>query len=54
MSEIITTFDPPPIPIRDYDWRAVRGNYDLGDPIGMGRTEQEAIDDLLKKEELDF
>lgn len=39
----------PPIPIRDYDWSAVDDNtYDGEDcPIGWGRTEQAAINDLI-------
>jgi len=41
----------PPIPIRDYDWSAVDDNtYDgHGCPIGWGRTEQAAIDDLVEQ-----
>jgi hypothetical protein len=41
----------PPIPIRDYDWSAVDDNtYDgPGNPIGWGRTEQAAIDDLIEQ-----
>ena len=50
MNKIITTHDYPPIPIRDYDWSAVREDYDEGDLIGNGRNEQDAIDDLLDKE----
>lgn len=39
----------PPIPIRKYDWSAVDDStYDgPGCSIGYGRTEQEAIEDLL-------
>ena len=47
---IITNFEYPPIPIRQYDWSAVRNSYDEGDLIGYGKTEQEAINDLIKKE----
>jgi hypothetical protein len=50
MKNIITTFEHPPIPIRNYDWSAVRQDYDEGDPIGTGRTEQDAINDLLLQE----
>lgn len=41
----------PPIPIRNFDWQAVDDNtYDgPGSPIGHGKTEQEAIDDLLEQ-----
>ena len=50
MRKIITSQDSPPIPVRDYDWSALREDYDEGDFIGYGRTEQDAIDDLLEKE----
>lgn len=39
---IITEHIHPPIPSRDYDWSAVLEGYEPGDPIGYGRTEQEA------------
>ena len=50
MKKIITSQDCPPIPVRDYDWLASREDWDKGDFIGYGRTEQDAIDDLLEKE----
>ena len=50
MDKIITIHDYPPIPIRDYDWSAIRGDYDAGDLVGSGRTEQDAVDDLLRQE----
>lgn len=37
----------PPIPDRRFDWQAVFEDYEPGGPIGYGRTEQAAIDDLL-------
>jgi hypothetical protein len=43
---IRTSFDVKPIPSRGFDWSATDGDYDLGDPIGWGATEQEAIADL--------
>ncbi|SRR6267143_450080 len=46
MDKIITRYDPKPIPNRQFDWTAVTDNYDLGSPIGYGRTEAEAIADL--------
>ena len=47
-SKIKTTYWPPPIPFRQFDWYAYRdGEEDLGYHGGYGRTEQEAIDDLL-------
>jgi hypothetical protein len=47
---IITSNDYPPIPIRYYDWSAFRDDYDEGDLIGHGRTEQDAIDNLIELE----
>jgi len=49
MAKIVTNFDYPPIPIRQFDWSAIDDDtYDgEGCPIGHGATEQEAIDDLL-------
>ena len=50
MKKIKTSHDYPPIPIDNYDWSAFREDYDEGDLIGYGKTEQEAIDDLKEKE----
>jgi hypothetical protein len=49
MRKIIASHDCPPIPVRDYDWSASREDWDEGDFIGYGRTEQEAINDLLEQ-----
>lgn len=46
ISEIKTTYDPPPIPIRDFDWCASVFCDDGDKMCGWGRTEKEAIDDL--------
>lgn len=47
---IITEYDPPPIPTRQFDWYAIDDDtYEPGCPIGWGTTEQEAINDLLEK-----
>jgi hypothetical protein len=43
---IITRYWPKPIPLRQFDWSAVTDDYEPGDPIGYGRTEAEAINDL--------
>ncbi len=51
MNKIITSHDYPPIPDRRFDWSAIREDYDEGDLIGHGRTEQEAIDDLTQQED---
>jgi len=48
--KVITSHDYPPIPIRHYDWSAIREDYDAGDLVGYGKTEQEAINDLLEQE----
>jgi len=48
---IITEYWAKPIPQRQFDWSAVDADYEGGNPIGYGRTEQEAIADL--KEQLD-
>jgi len=51
---IHTSFDYPPIPVRNMDWSAVTDNYDGAEDsgtrgqIGRGATEQEAINDLLE------
>jgi hypothetical protein len=50
MNKIITSFDYPPIPMRKYDWSAIREDYDEGDLIGYGKTEQGSINDLLAME----
>jgi hypothetical protein len=56
--KIHTSFDYPPIPVRDMDWSAVDDNYDAdcdsdgyfsSCPVGRGATEQEAIADLLEQ-----
>jgi hypothetical protein len=47
---IETTHIYPPIPIRNFDWEATRSDYDEGDPIGYGKTEDEAIQNLLELE----
>ena len=46
MTKIITANIYPPIPDRRFDWTAVTDDYEPGCPIGYGRTEQEAIQDL--------
>lgn len=55
---IITEFVYPPIPSRNMDWSAVTDNYDCDCdesgyfshcPIGYGRTEIEAMDDLIEQ-----
>lgn len=50
MKAITTENICPPIPIRNYDWMATREDYDEGDPVGHGETEEEAVQDLLEWE----
>ncbi len=45
---INTSYDHPPIPIRNMDWSAWLGDMDIGVPIGRGATEREAIEDLFQ------
>lgn len=60
MKKINTEFVYPPIPIRNFDWCATFDDYDCDcdqdgyfshDPVGYGRTKQDAIDDLLEQVE---
>lgn len=51
--KIVTRYNMKPIPDRRYDWEAHRENWDLGDRIGHGLTEHDAIRDLCEAEELD-
>lgn len=47
---IRTHYDPPPIPLRQFDWTAVLENDDFeGMLVGYGATEGEARADLLQK-----
>lgn len=48
---IHTHFVYPPIPTRNFDWMACRGDYEPGVRVGYGATEQAAIDDLLEQED---
>jgi hypothetical protein len=45
-SKIITRFDPPPIPVRHFDWRAYEDDGVHENMVGWGSTEQEAKEDL--------
>lgn len=48
---IVTRFAYPPIPLRRFDWSACRDGCEEDGFIGYGRTESEAIADLLSWEE---
>lgn len=53
--KIVTSFVYPPIPIRTCDWAAYFDDDEPNDEgqmqIGRGRTEADAIADLLEQEE---
>lgn len=49
--KIVTDFWAKPIPIRQFDWSATFDGYEPGEPHGYGRTEQDAINDLLQNAE---
>ena len=53
MSKIITKAIYPPIPDNNHDWEAYYEDWDIGDPIGYGKTEQEAINDLKEKKRIE-
>lgn len=57
---IITQYEFPPIPLRQFDWCAYRDGYEPpdcdgvgGGHVGWGRTEEAAIADLLMLEDGD-
>ena len=49
--KIETSYEYPPIPMRNFDWSAIDSStYDgMGCPVGRGRTEIEAVRDLLEQ-----
>ncbi len=49
LSRIRTEHVFPPIPLRQFDWRAVLDDYEPGCPMGEGPTEAAAIADLLQQ-----
>jgi len=45
--KIVAYYDPPPIPLRQFDWCAYDDDtYDEGDAIGWGKTEADARKDF--------
>ena len=48
MSSVITRFEPPPIPVRGYDWHAFIDGDEEGS-TGYGFTELEAVTELAEK-----
>jgi hypothetical protein len=51
MRKIVTNHIRPPIPDRSYDWRAYYDGEEERREYGYGRTEEEAIADLLENYE---
>lgn len=47
--ELITKYDPKPIPSRQFDWSCVDQNYEEGCVIGYGETEEQAIQDYMEQ-----
>jgi hypothetical protein len=47
--KIITSYDPPPIPLRRFDWSAYQDGWEPGEPFGRGPTKEAAIADLLEQ-----
>ena len=45
--KIVTHHWPKPNPDRSFDWAAVYDGHEEDGDYGYGRTEQEAIDDLV-------
>jgi hypothetical protein len=50
VGKVTTVHDRGPWPAH-HDWRAVRPDWDEGMPIGHGRTEADAIADLIEQED---
>lgn len=48
MTKIITNHEYPPIPIRDHDWVAYYEGTEENGNYGWGKTEEEAIADLVE------
>ena len=47
MSSVITRLEPPPIPVRHFDWHAfIDGQEEV---TGYGATELEAVTELAEK-----
>ena len=48
--KIVTWFEYPPIPVRNFDWCACYDGEEENGGYGYGRTEQEAIADLIEND----
>jgi len=51
--EIVTKFDYPPIPVRQFDWIAHYDGEEEAGGYGYGATEQEAIADFVENHQDD-
>jgi hypothetical protein len=51
MAQISTEYVYPPIPIRNFDWRAWFTDNDEEGPVGWGATQEQAIADLQENAE---
>lgn len=51
--KIVTSFQFPPIPIRDFDWCAYYDGQEEAGHYGYGRTEVEAIQDFIDNYQAD-
>lgn len=47
MLKILTQHVTPPVPVRFFDWAAFSPDYEPGDPVGYGVTQQEAVEEYL-------
>lgn len=47
--EVVTHYEPTPIPDRRFDWSAFHENYEPGKPIGFGATREAAVADLMEQ-----
>jgi len=48
-TKILADYWPKPIPTSRFDWTAVTDGYEPGQPVGYGRTREEAIADLRQQ-----
>jgi hypothetical protein len=45
--KVKVTYDPKPVPFCNFDYEAYVDSWDLGDPLGYGSTQEEAVQHLL-------
>lgn len=51
-AQVEAYYSMTPLPVRDFDWSAIDANsYDgqSNDPVGYGKTKEEAIRDLVEQ-----